>query len=163
MQRAGIVGTRIGAELIRWLREHSIAVSLDRIGIGYASLSYLRHFAFDSLKIDCSLVFDVHQCADSATIVWAIIALAKSEKPERKQQGAGWRVFKASEAGPNGAAIYVFIMDPVAKGSEYSVGNILVEGFGAEGQTLYKTYSESYASPAIGALLHLTKVIELGK
>lgn len=90
-------------------------------------------------------------------------ALAKSEKPERKQQGAGWRVFKASEAGPNGAAIYVFIMDPVAKGSEYSVGNILVEGFGAEGQTLYKTYSESYASPAIGALLHLTKVIELGK
>ncbi len=80
MQRAGIVGTRIGAELIRWLREHSIAVSLDRIGIGYASLSYLRHFAFDSLKIDCSLVFDVHQCADSATIVWAIIALAKSFK-----------------------------------------------------------------------------------
>jgi hypothetical protein len=90
-------------------------------------------------------------------------ALAKSEKPERKAQAAGWKYFKATEPGPNGAAIYVFIMDPVAKGSEYSVGNILVEGFGAEGQTLYKTYSESYANPAIGALLHLTKVAELGK
>jgi hypothetical protein len=90
-------------------------------------------------------------------------ALAKSEKPERKAQAAGWKVFKASEPGPNGAAIYVFTMDPVAKGAEYSVGNILVEGFGAEGQTLYKTYSDSYANPAIGALLHLTKVSELGK
>ena len=90
-------------------------------------------------------------------------ALAKSEKPERKAQAAGWKVFKAAEAGPNGAVIYVFVMDPVAKGAEYSVGSILVEAFGAEGQALYKTYSESYGNPAIGALLHLTQVVDLGK
>ncbi len=90
-------------------------------------------------------------------------ALAKSEKPERKAQAAGWKLFKATEPGPGGAVIYVFIMDPVAKGAEYSVGNILVEAFGAEGQTLYKTYSDSYGNPAIGALLHLTRVSELGK
>ena len=36
-------------------------------------------------------------------------ALAKSEKPERKQQATGWKVFKASEPGPNGAVIYVFV------------------------------------------------------
>ena len=91
-------------------------------------------------------------------------ALAKSEKPERKAQAAGWKYFKATEPGPNGAVIYVFVMDPVAKGAEYSVGNILVEVLGAtEGQALYKTYSDSYANPAIGALLHLTKVAELGK
>src|SRR5712692_5830923 len=90
--------------------------------------------------------------------------LAKSEKPERKQQATGWKVFKASEPGPNGAVIYVFVMDPVAKGSEYSVGNILVEAFGQlEGQALYKTYSEAFGSPAIGALLHLTQVADLGK
>src|SRR5262245_33487159 len=52
-------------------------------------------------------------------------ALAKSEKPERKAQAAGWKVFKASETGAGGVAIYVFVMDPVAKGAEYSVGNIL--------------------------------------
>jgi hypothetical protein len=90
-------------------------------------------------------------------------ALAKSEKPERKEQAAGWKLFKATEPGPGGAVIYVFIMDPVAKGAEYSVGNILVEAFGAEGQTLYKTYSDSYANPAIGALLHLSRVAEMGK
>jgi hypothetical protein len=90
-------------------------------------------------------------------------ALGKSEKPDRKQQATGWKLFKASEPGPNGAVIYVFIMDPVVKGADYSVGNILVEGFGAEGQTLYKTYSESFGTPAIGALLHLTQVADLGK
>ena len=90
-------------------------------------------------------------------------ALAKSDKPERKAQAAGWKVFKASEPGPSGAVIYVFVMDPVAKGAEYKVGDILVEGFAAEGQTLYKTYSDAYGTPAIGALLHLSKVVELGK
>ena len=88
-------------------------------------------------------------------------ALAKSEKPERKQQAEGWKVFKAVQPGPGGAVIYAFIMDPSAKGAEYSVGNILVEAFAAEGQTLYKTYSDSYATPAIGAILHLTKVTDL--
>ena len=57
----------------------------------------------------------------------------------------------------------MFVMDPVAKGAEYKVGDILVEGFAAEGQTLYKTYSDAYGTPAIGALLHLSKVVELGK
>ncbi|HEV3139553.1 MAG TPA: hypothetical protein VGY57_03505 [Vicinamibacterales bacterium] len=90
-------------------------------------------------------------------------ALAKSEKPERKAMAAGWKIFKAQETGAGGVAIYVFVIDPVAKGSEYSVGNLLVEAFGAEGQTLYKTYSDSYGSPAIGALLHLTSFLDLGK
>ena len=90
-------------------------------------------------------------------------ALAKSDKPERKQQAAGWKVFKASEMGPGGAAIYVFLIDPSAKGADYSVGNLLVEAFGPEGQTLYKTYSDAYANPAIGALLHMAKVVDLGK
>ena len=89
--------------------------------------------------------------------------LAKSDKPERKAMAAGWKIFKASETGGGGVAIYVFIIDPAAKGQEYSVGNLLVEAFGAEGQTLYKTYSDSYGSPAIGALLHLTSFIDLGK
>ena len=43
-------------------------------------------------------------------------ALAKSDKPERKAQAAGWKYFKAAEPGPGGAVIYVFIMDPVAEG-----------------------------------------------
>src|ERR1700704_5551932 len=38
-------------------------------------------------------------------------ALLKSTKPERKAQATGWKIFKASEPGPNGAAIYVFAFD----------------------------------------------------
>ena len=103
--------------------------------------------------------------ADFETVLGKVKeGLAKSEKAERKQQATGWKVFKATEPGPNAAVIYVFIMDPVVKGADYSVGNILVEAFGqAEGTTLYKTYSDAYGNPAIGALLHLTLVQDLGK
>jgi len=89
--------------------------------------------------------------------------LAKSEKAERKAQAAGWKVFKAAEPGPSGAVIYVYVMDPVAKGVVYSVGDILVETLGAEGSALYNTYSASFGTPAIGALLHMTQVIDFGK
>jgi len=90
-------------------------------------------------------------------------ALAKSSKPERKAQATGWKVYKAAEAGPSGAVIYVFVFDPAQKGGDYSVGNILVQELGAEGQTLYKTYSDSFGMPAIGALLHLNQVADLGQ
>src|SRR4051812_4692621 len=46
-------------------------------------------------------------------------ALTKSEKPERKAQAAGWKIYKAAEPGPQGSVLYVWVVDPVAKGSEY--------------------------------------------
>lgn len=88
-------------------------------------------------------------------------ALAKSEKPERKQQAAGWRVFKAVEPGPNGSALYVFLIDPSVKQTDYTVGAILQEGFPAEIQALFKAYSESYAGGQIP--INLTLVHHLGK
>jgi len=90
-------------------------------------------------------------------------AISKSKRPDHMGLATGWKVMKANEPGPNGAVIYVFIFDPATKGGDYSVGNILVDGFGAEGQTLYKTYSDAFAMPAIGALLHLNKVADLGQ
>src|SRR6516164_4206387 len=49
-------------------------------------------------------------------------ALAKSEKPERKQQAAGWKVFKSPDpAGAN--TLYVFFIDPALKGADYQVSN----------------------------------------
>jgi len=89
-------------------------------------------------------------------------ALAKSEKPERKEQAKSWKVFKATEGGPAGSSIYVFVMDPIAKGADYSIGTLLVEAFGAEGQTLYKTYSDCYGQPAQN-ILHLSMVSDLAK
>src|SRR4051812_42982343 len=76
-------------------------------------------------------------------------ALSKSEKPDRKQQAATWRVFKAAEAGANGNVTYVMIMDPSIKDADYNVINILNEVFPTDIQALYKTYTESFASGLI--------------
>ena len=82
-------------------------------------------------------------------------ALAKSEKPERKQQAAGWKVFRANEAPQNGV-IYMLITDPVVKGSEYSLQTILTEGFGAtEGYNFAKTLADS----AVGQQLFNLKLV----
>jgi hypothetical protein len=87
-------------------------------------------------------------------------ALAKSEKPERKAQAAGWKIFKAAEPGPGGAVLYVWIVDPVSKGNEYSVSQILTEGFPAEASALYKTLADSYSGQAI---INLTTTADFSK
>jgi len=89
-------------------------------------------------------------------------ALAKSEKPERKQQAASWKIYKAAEGGPGGAVIYVSTMEPAVKGADYSVALILSEAFPTEVQALYKTYSECFGQPAQN-ILNLTLVNDLGK
>src|SRR5262245_31933491 len=38
--------------------------------------------------------------------------LAKSEKPERKGQARGWKVFKSPDPAQGGNTLYVFIIDP---------------------------------------------------
>ena len=88
-------------------------------------------------------------------------ALAKSDKPERKQQAASWKVFKAVEPGPPGSALYVFIIDPPVKGADYTVSTILAEAFPQEVQALYKQYAESYAQGQ--NFVNLTLVAALGK
>jgi hypothetical protein len=84
-------------------------------------------------------------------------ALAKSEKPERKSQAAGWKIFKAAEPGPGGSVLYVWVVDPVTKGTEYSISAILTEGFPAEAAVLYKTLADSYSGQAI---INLTTVAD---
>jgi len=89
-------------------------------------------------------------------------ALAKSENPQRKQQAASWKVFKAAEPGPNGSVIYVSVMEPVVKGADYSVSNILAESFPTEVQALYKSYSEAFGTPSQN-MLNLTMSVDLSK
>ncbi len=88
-------------------------------------------------------------------------ALSKSEKPERKQQAASWKVFKAAEPGPGGSVLYVFFIDPAVKGADYTVSAILAEGFPQEVQALYKQYAEAYAQGQ--NFVNLTLVNALGK
>jgi hypothetical protein len=81
-----------------------------------------------------------------AVIVKLKEALQKSEKPERKQQAASWKVFKSPDPAQGGNVLYVFVIDPSVKGADYTVSTILNEAFPQEVQALYKQYAEAYAS-----------------
>ena len=87
-------------------------------------------------------------------------ALAKSEKPERKQQAASWKIFKSADpAGAN--ALYVITVDPAIKGADYDVVNVLTEAFPAEAQGLYNIYVASLAQGL--NIVNLTLVSHLGQ
>ena len=88
-------------------------------------------------------------------------ALQKSEKPERKQQAASWKVFKSPEpAGAN--VLYVFVIDPAVKDADYTVSNILAEVFPpAELNTIYKQYADSYAQGQ--NIINLNLITAFGK
>ncbi len=66
-------------EILHRLRDLGVKISLDDFGTAYASLSYLRSFPFDKLKIDRSFVrdFGSPEGRDCAAIIQSVAALAK--------------------------------------------------------------------------------------
>jgi hypothetical protein len=89
-------------------------------------------------------------------------ALLKSSSPERKQQAAGWKVFKSPDpSGLEGQVVYLFIIDPVVKGANYSVGTILGEGFPAEANAIFKQYADAYGKGRVP--MNLNNVLNMGQ
>lgn len=60
------------------LNKLSVGLSIDDFGTGYSSLSYIRRFPIDTLKIDKSFIHDITLDSDDASLITAIIAMAKS-------------------------------------------------------------------------------------
>jgi len=63
---------------LRSLRELGVRIVLDDFGTGYTSLSDLRAFSFDKIKIDQSFVAEMAASQESAAIVAAIGGLGHS-------------------------------------------------------------------------------------
>ena len=62
-------------EILHQLRSLGVRVSLDDFGVGYSSLSYLRKFPFDRIKIDRSFVGTLGESPESIAIVRTIASL----------------------------------------------------------------------------------------
>jgi predicted signal transduction protein with EAL and GGDEF domain len=63
---------------LRALREFGVRVALDDFGVAHSSLSDLRIFSFDKIKIDRSFVSEMEISQESAAIVAAIAALGRN-------------------------------------------------------------------------------------
>jgi EAL domain-containing protein (putative c-di-GMP-specific phosphodiesterase class I) len=70
--------THSNLSTLHQLRALGIRISLDDFGIGYSSLSYLRTFPFDRIKIDQSFVRGLLDRRDCAAIVTAVIGLGSA-------------------------------------------------------------------------------------
>jgi diguanylate cyclase (GGDEF)-like protein len=60
------------------LRQLGVRISMDDFGTGCSSLSYLRSFPFDKIKIDQSFVQDLGKTADAVAIIRAVTGLGIS-------------------------------------------------------------------------------------
>ena len=64
------------AEILAQLRELGLRVGIDDFGAGYTSLSYLKRFPVDVMKIDQSFVHGLCEQPEDAAIVAAVVDLA---------------------------------------------------------------------------------------
>jgi EAL domain-containing protein (putative c-di-GMP-specific phosphodiesterase class I) len=106
------------------LRELGVGVAIDDFGTGYASLSYLRTFPVDIVKIDLSFISGLGKQPQSAAIVSAVISLAHSldvevvaEGVETREQAALLRGYGCDRAqgylyGPPRAASDLALVGP---------------------------------------------------
>ncbi|WP_191600642.1 EAL domain-containing protein [Marinomonas algicola] len=77
------------------IRNLGIKIALDDFGTGFSSLSYLKKFPLDKLKIDRSFIKEMHHNKDDIAITKSIVATAKhfdlttiAEGVENKEQEA---------------------------------------------------------------------------
>lgn len=69
------------------LKQRGIRISVDDFGTGFSSLSYLKHFPIDALKIDKLFIKSLPEDQHDAAIASAIVGMAHSLKMEVVAEG----------------------------------------------------------------------------
>ncbi len=86
-ERILLQGEKGSLALLRGLRDLGVRVALDDFGVAHSSLSDLRVFSFDKIKIDQSFVAEMESSQESAAIVAAIAGLGRSLGAEITAEG----------------------------------------------------------------------------
>jgi diguanylate cyclase (GGDEF)-like protein len=75
------------SKLLEQFRQHDIHIALDDFGTGYASLTHLKQFPVNHIKIDRSFVQNLESDPDDEAIIAAVISLGKSLKLQVTAEG----------------------------------------------------------------------------
>ena len=59
------------------LKQHGVRIALDDFGTGFSSLTHIRDYPIDSLKVDCSFIQKMQHDPSIYAIVQAIGLLAQ--------------------------------------------------------------------------------------
>ena len=86
-ERVMLVNTEATLATLSQLRALGVSIAMDDFGAGYSSLSYLRSFPFDKIKIDQAFVSDLARDPDSISIVRAIADLARALRMTTTAEG----------------------------------------------------------------------------
>ena len=62
--------------ILHQVRNLGVSIALDDFGTGFSSLSYLKRFPFDKIKIDRCFVSDISEVDASSSIVEAVVNIA---------------------------------------------------------------------------------------
>jgi diguanylate cyclase (GGDEF)-like protein/PAS domain S-box-containing protein len=79
MTESGLIGDpAMAGDKLKALKQLGVRLAIDDFGVGYSSLSHLKHFQVDALKIDRSFVQGVDKDEHNKAIARSIVALAST-------------------------------------------------------------------------------------
>ncbi|MGF9763098.1 EAL domain-containing protein [Microvirga sp. 0TCS3.31] len=79
--------SEVAAAILEQLHQQGVLIALDDFGTGYASLTHLKQFPVDHIKIDRSFVTNLEQDVGDEAIVAAVVSLGRSLKLQVTAEG----------------------------------------------------------------------------